>query len=75
MTSEKGQRFTDRNILGKKSLHSKMIGFTVFINNQTGAIGGLQATYSSKKGGEYVKKDREMREQQYKEEKLICGEG
>ncbi len=51
MTSDKGQRFTDRNILGKKNLHSKMVGLTVFINNQTGAIGGLQAIYHNKKGG------------------------
>lgn len=49
MTSDKGQRFTDRNILGKKILHSKIISFTVFINNQTGAIGGLHAVYSHKK--------------------------
>lgn len=61
MTSEKGQRFTDRNILGKKSLFTKIVGFTVYINNQTGAIGGLHATYNNKKGGEYVKKDRELR--------------
>lgn len=58
MTSEKGQRFTDRNILGKKNLYSKITGFTVFLNNQTGAIGGIQAVYINKKGGEYVKKDR-----------------
>lgn len=51
MTSDKGQRFTDRNVLGKKILHSKIISFTVFINNQTGAIGGLHAVYSHKKGG------------------------
>jgi hypothetical protein len=51
MTSEKGQRFTDRNIIGKKNLHTKIHSFTVFINSQTGAIGGLQATYNSKKGG------------------------
>lgn len=51
MTSDKGQRFTDRNILGKKNLYSKIISFTVFINQQTGAIGGLHAVYSHKKGG------------------------
>lgn len=51
MTSDKGQRFTDRNILGKKNLNSKIISFTVFINQQTGAIGGLHAVYSHKKGG------------------------
>lgn len=51
MTSEKGQRFTDRNILGKKNLNSKIVGFTVYMNNQTGAIGGIQATYHNKKGG------------------------
>ena len=61
MTSDKGQRFTDRNVLGKKILHSKIISFTVFINNQTGAIGGLHAVYSHKKGGQYVRKDRETR--------------
>ncbi len=67
MTSEKGQRFTDRNILGKKNLYSKIVALSVFINNQTGAIGGIQATYNNKKGGQYVKKDREMRQQQYRE--------
>lgn len=51
MTSEKGQRFTDRNILGKKNLHTKIIGLTIYINNQTGAIGGLHAIYTNKKGG------------------------
>ncbi len=51
MTSEKGQRFTDRNILGKKNLYSKIVALSVFINNQTGAIGGIQATYNNKKGG------------------------
>jgi hypothetical protein len=51
MTSEKGQRFTDRNILGKKNLNSKIVGFSVYMNNQTGAIGGIQATYHNKKGG------------------------
>lgn len=44
--------------MGKKNLHSKIVGFTVFINNQSGAIGGVQANYHNKKGGEYVKKDR-----------------
>lgn len=58
MTSDKGQRFTDRNILGKKNLKSKIIGLTLFINNQTEAIGGIQAIYYNKKGGQYVKKDR-----------------
>lgn len=67
MTSEKGQRFTDRNILGKKNLHSKIVGFTAYIHNQTGVIGGVHAIYSNKKGGQYVKKDRETRQQQYKE--------
>jgi hypothetical protein len=51
MTSEKGQRFTDRNILGKKNLKSKIIGLILFINNQTGVIGGIQAIYNNKKGG------------------------
>jgi hypothetical protein len=35
-----------------------MIGLTLYINNQTGAIGGIYAIYNNKKGGEYVKKDR-----------------
>lgn len=32
MTSEKGQRFTDRNILGKTKLNTKLTGLTVFID-------------------------------------------
>lgn len=62
MTSDKGQRFTDRNILGKNNLHSKMTGLTIFINCQTKAISGVQATYNySKRGGEYLKRDRESK--------------
>ena len=62
MTSEKGQRFTDRNILGKTNLFSKMTGLTIFINCQTKAISGAQATYNhNKRGGEYLKRDREAK--------------
>ena len=32
MTSDKGQRFTDRNILGKNKLNTKMTGLSIFIN-------------------------------------------
>ena len=57
LTSEKGQRFTDRNILGKSNLLTKMTGLTVFINAQTKNISGFQAIYNhTKRGGEYLKR-------------------
>lgn len=68
MSSEKGQRFTDRNILGKSNLNTKITGMTVYIDKENGVICGLQCTYSNKKrGGEYVRKDRDSREKQYHE--------
>lgn len=61
MTSEKGQRFTDRSILGKNKLNTKIMGFLIYLNPKEGIICGIQATYTNKKGGEYVKKDREAK--------------
>ena len=59
MSSDKGQRFTDRNILGKTNLNSKITGITVFVDKALGVICGLQCTYNHKKrGGEYLKRDR-----------------
>lgn len=51
LTSDKGQRFTDRNILGKNNLLTKMTGLTIFINVQTKAISGVQAIYNHNKRG------------------------
>lgn len=58
MISEKGQRFTDRNILGKNKLNTKMTGLVVYLNPNEEAIGGIHAVYGNKKGGQYLKKDR-----------------
>lgn len=74
--TDKGQRFTDRNILGKTNLMTKMTGLTVFTNCQTKAISGVQATYNhNKRGGEYLKKDREAKERQYDDDHIVCQEG
>jgi len=59
MSSAKGQRFTDRNILGKSNLSSKIIGIKVYIDKSSNLIAGLQLTYIGKKGGDYVKKDKD----------------
>ena len=75
MASEKGQRFTDRNILGKSNLTSRITGFNVFIDRELQVIAGVQCVYDhKKKGGEYVRKDRDTREKQYQEESFVCGE-
>lgn len=44
LTSDRGQRFTDRNILGK-STTTKLIGMHVFISKATGLICGIQSIY------------------------------
>lgn len=75
MASDKGQRFTDRNILGKTNLMTKITGMTVFLDKELGVIAGVQCIYGHKKrGGEYVKKDRDSREKQYQEETFECEE-
>lgn len=56
--SGKGQRFTDRTLLGKSNLSAKIVGVKVFIERISGLIGGIQVFYEGKKGGEYVRKDR-----------------
>jgi hypothetical protein len=59
LSSAKGQRFTDRNLLGKSNLSSKIIGLRVYFDRISGLIGGLQVTYNgNKKGGDYVRKDK-----------------
>lgn len=60
MTSVKGQRFTDRNLLGKTNLMTKITSLTVYIKADIGVIAGMQCIYGNKKkGGEYFKKDKE----------------
>jgi len=69
MPSAKGQRFTDRNLLGKSNLNSKIIGVKVYLDKMTNLIAGIQVTYiGNKKGGDYVKKDKESKEKQYNED-------
>ena len=59
MVSEKGQRFTDRTLLGRSNLNSHVVGITVFTDKTTEFISGFQFFYSgNKKGAEYVRKDR-----------------
>ena len=45
MNSDRGQKFTDRNILGKTTI-SRIIGMNVFINKASGLIAGLQCIYN-----------------------------
>lgn len=65
LPSPKGQRFTDRIILGKGNLFAKITGLKVFIERMSGLIGGVQATYDGKRGGEHVRRDRDPKEKQY----------
>jgi hypothetical protein len=58
LPTPKGQRFTDRIILGKSNLFAKITGMKVFIEKKTGLIGGIQVFYDGKKGGEHVRKDK-----------------
>ena len=68
MPSPKGQRFTDRNVLGKSNLNSKIVGIKVYLDKLTNLIAGIQLTYmGNKKGGEYVRKDKDTKEKQYVE--------
>lgn len=68
MPSVKGQRFTDRNVLGKSNLNSKIVGIKVYLDKLTNLIAGIQLTYmGNKKGGEYVRKDKDTKEKQYVE--------
>ena len=62
MSSSKGQRFTDRTVLGKNNLNAKIIGVKVYLDRMNSLIAGINVTYSgNKKGGDHVKKDRESR--------------
>ena len=52
LPSGKGQRFTDRNLLGKSNLTAKITGMKVYIDRISGLIGGIQVFYDNgKKGG------------------------
>lgn len=67
--SGKGQRFTDRLVLGKTNLTAKITGLKVYLDTGLNLIAGLQCTYSgNKRGGDHVRKDKDQREKQYKEE-------
>lgn len=66
MLTAKGQRFTDRNILGKNNLTSKIIAIKIYLDKSCDLIAGIQCTYAgNKKGGDYVKKDKDQKEKQY----------
>jgi hypothetical protein len=68
MTSDRGQRFTDRSILGKTT-NTKLVGVNVFINKTMGVICGIQSIYKigdfRKPGGEYLRKDRDIKDPYY----------
>jgi hypothetical protein len=66
MPSSKGQRFTDRNILGKTNLNAKIIRVKVYLDKNANCIAGIQCIYSNnKKGADYIKKDKDSKEKQY----------
>lgn len=66
LASENGVKFTDRNILGKSNLMTKITGIKVYVDKIHNVICGIQCTYNGrKKGGDYVRKDKEAREKQY----------
>ena len=66
MLTAKGQRFTDRNIIGKTNLTSKIIAIKVYVDKSCDLIAGIQCTYAgNKKGGDYVRKDKDQKEKQY----------
>ena len=45
---------------------TKITGMTVFMDKSMGVICGIQCTYGHKKrGGEYLRKDRDTKEKQY----------
>ena len=73
MPSSKGQRFTDRLLLGKNNLTAKITSARVYLDQTTNLIAGIQLGYSgNKKGGDHVKKDKDQRDKQYKEEEMVC---
>jgi hypothetical protein len=62
--------------LGKTNLNSKIVRVKVYLDKGTNLIAGIHCTYSgNKKGGEYVRKDKEVHENQYNEEELVCKDG
>jgi len=62
MLSAKGQRFTDRTILGKSNLTSKIISIKVYLDKSCDLIAGIQCIYAgNKKGGDYVRKDKDQK--------------
>ena len=75
LASEKGQRFTDRPVLGKSNVHARITSLTVFLDRERAVVAGLACVYDQKKkGGEFVRRDREVKDQ-YDEQSLSCGEG
>jgi hypothetical protein len=68
ITSDRGQRFTDRSILGKAT-NTKLVGVNVFISKTMGLICGIQSIDKMgdfrKPGGEYLRKDRDLKDPYY----------
>ena len=61
-SSVNSQRFTDRNMLGKSNLSTKITGIKVYYDKSKTNICGIQCTYNGhKKGGDYVKRDKEAK--------------
>lgn len=75
MTSDRGQRFTDRAILGK-STATRLIGLNVFLNKTTGLVCGIQSIYRlgerRKAGGEYLRKDKDLKDPYYELQSFEC---
>lgn len=75
MTSDRGQRFTDRSVLGKHT-NTKVVGVNVFINKATGLLCGIQSVYKvgdyRKPGGEYIRKDKDIKDPYYEMVSYEC---
>ena len=69
----KGQRFTDRHLIGKNNLLSKIVAVKVYFDKSTGNLAGIQCTYQgNKQGADNIKRDKDARENYYDEEKISC---
>lgn len=68
----KGQRFSDRTILGKHNLTSKITAVRVYLDARTRLLSGIQCTYGGKKGADHMKKEKDAKDRQYTEEEFLC---
>ena len=68
----KGQRFTDRHLIGKHNLTSKITGVKMYIDMASHTFAGIQCTYGGKKGSDHIRKEKDLKEKVYQEEEFQC---